>query len=503
MRDARGVGYWMILAAGCATVGVAPGSVSAEEWAIVGSRYQAMGGAGVAIVDDVHAAYWNPGALGLATRTYEVDAPFRFSAAAEGDIIEKADAVFDFIDDNNFQAVLTKVRSGQTLSSTELQQSLSLVASRLPTLGADGQGLVASGDAGLVFRRGRLTISTRGMGFVGADPVVDLSRLSFSTAASGAAQVTNVVGAGNDRSAQFANASSQGLADTIASSIAAFSQNQAEELVYQAEQAGINTGDAALRSLITNIASATGTTGSSDISADGTGVTVSGLITEEVGVAYGHPFFGETLGVGVQLRYLRGTSIYDFVQYDDVDSSGDLRDDIDSSDNRRKSTRLGIDLGLMLRPSDRLRLGVTARNVNAPEFSSVGPDSVELQPQVRAGIAYAVTPGWLLAADVDLTENDSETVSGLDSRMVSVGTEYRLGGNRLGAVLRAGARANVASGSDRNTAITAGIGFQLWKVRLEFAGEYGLEREKISDSGSNIPTRLSAGLSLRWESKID
>ncbi len=35
----------------------------AEEWAILGSRYQAMGGAGVAVVNDNHAAHWNPGAL--------------------------------------------------------------------------------------------------------------------------------------------------------------------------------------------------------------------------------------------------------------------------------------------------------------------------------------------------------------------------------------------------------------------------------------------------------
>ncbi len=32
-----------------------------SEWQFIGSRYQGMGGAGVAVVDDSLALYWNPG----------------------------------------------------------------------------------------------------------------------------------------------------------------------------------------------------------------------------------------------------------------------------------------------------------------------------------------------------------------------------------------------------------------------------------------------------------
>ena len=43
----------------------------AEEWSFVGARYQGMGGAGVAVVDDEQASYWNPGALAF-TKSYGV-----------------------------------------------------------------------------------------------------------------------------------------------------------------------------------------------------------------------------------------------------------------------------------------------------------------------------------------------------------------------------------------------------------------------------------------------
>ena len=45
--------------------GLGLGTARAEQWSFVGTRYQGMGGAGVAVADDSQAAYWNPGALGF------------------------------------------------------------------------------------------------------------------------------------------------------------------------------------------------------------------------------------------------------------------------------------------------------------------------------------------------------------------------------------------------------------------------------------------------------
>jgi len=89
----------------------------------------------------------------------------------------------------------------------------------------------------------------------GVQPYVDDVNLGFSV---GANAVDNVVGASNDRSGQFQNSGSQSLADEITGASTYWTQNQAEELVWLSEQAGVNTADPDARRTLTNVAERTG-----------------------------------------------------------------------------------------------------------------------------------------------------------------------------------------------------------------------------------------------------
>ena len=65
--------------AGVFLLGLASASdARGEEWRFPGPRYQGMGGAGVAVVNDAHATYWNPGALAFNAST-SIELPFSFT----------------------------------------------------------------------------------------------------------------------------------------------------------------------------------------------------------------------------------------------------------------------------------------------------------------------------------------------------------------------------------------------------------------------------------------
>jgi len=478
---------------------VAPAfSVRGEEWTFPGARYQGMGGAGVAVVNDSHASYWNPGALAFKQAASGVELPFSFSTETLGDILADADTIADFINDNTLAAVFTKVQAGTPLTLAEVRDLLDLAVGKLPNLGESGEGFLALPDLGLVMRKGRLAISLRGTGSLAVDPVLDLSSLAFSDDVSAAVQVANVVGAGADHSGGFTNLGSQSLADAIAGAFADWSQDQAEELIFQSELAGLDTSAAGVRDLVTSIAEDTAGLTALDLAANGSGALIRGLITQEVGIAYAHPIIPERLGVGTNVRYLRGIATSKFIQYDDIKSGRDLVDELSDLNNTVTSSRVAMDVGVLLRPNDRWRFGVVARNLNGPDFPSAEGGDYTLEPQVRAGVALNLLPGLVLAADVDITENESEAIEGINSRLLSVGTEYRLGLGEGQLALRAGAFTNLAQNTNETFTLTAGLGFRIWRFEVDLAVAAAPDFQEVNAGGTKFPSRLNVSGSLRW-----
>jgi hypothetical protein len=494
---------------------IVTGAADAEEWSFLGARYQAMGGAGVAVVDDGHAAYWNPGALAFG-QSYDVAIPFGVSAAAEGGILEDIDGVAEFIEDENVSAIIEKIEDGLPLTAPELRDALNLAIDKLPLLDAERQGFVGSAETGLLIRVKRVAVTGIGLGHAGVNPLFDLDNLSFNTSGSASQQIQNLVGNGNDRSGQLSSdgfALSQDVRTIFERFVTPNTGNenfQAQELIWQAEQAGLDTSDPRVQQLTRKIAKATAKVGTGDLASNNSGAFAQGLATQEVGISYGHPFF-DKIGIGGNIKYMHGITYFNFIRYDDVDNTDDVLDEITNSENLTHSDSWGIDLGVLATPVDWVRLGVVGRNLNSPSFdidvppalrgnkSSAGK-SFTLDPQVRAGVAVNVLPIWIVASDIDLTENETENLEGYRSRLLSFGTEFQLPVWKLGLALRGGTYLNVAPGQTHDPVITAGLGLKFWHLQLDLAGGVSTSRERIEASGRNdkFPTRANASVALRW-----
>ena len=89
----------------------------------------------------------------------------------------------------------------------------------------------------------------------------------------------------------------------------------------------------------------------------------------------------------------------------------------------------------------RVRVGLTFKNLQSPTFGDVAVRQITLPRQTRLGVAVLPTDGLTIAVDMDL-----ETVDfvGDPHRMVAIGGEARLGGRILA---RSGVRWSIEGAS--------------------------------------------------------
>ncbi len=237
------------------------------------------------------------------------------------------------------------------------------------------------------------------------------------------------------------------------------------------------------------------------------GSRIRGLGVIESGVGYGHSFFDGLLSVGANLKYLRGIT---FDKYVDYQSIADAKISFSDSDLRKTSDAFGVDLGIMLQPFDWLRVGLVARNVNAPKFdvdgSTGGPNPVgsfTLEPQVRAGAAiYPFSNDFLvIATDLDLTSNKSDLIDGFNSRLWSFGAEVKVPLWVLTMAFRGGGYMNTASGANQAFAFTAGLGLRVWLLSLDIAGGMSASSADVK-GGDTFPSRANGSIVLALRGKV-
>ncbi|MBW2274059.1 MAG: conjugal transfer protein TraF [Deltaproteobacteria bacterium] len=486
---------------------LAAGSASAELFNLVGARYQGMGGAGVAVAEDSLAIYWNPGAMPFQD-SWGVNFGVGGNASVEGNVIELLDETIN--DWDALGSTLDDVQAGNSLTSGQVQDLIDFAVNGLPALDTRGSGIAVSADAELMGRFRGWGLSAMSLANAGVQPVVDDLNLGLSV---GANAVDNVVGSGMDRSGQFSNdPSSQSLADAIAASTTYWTQDQAEELVWQSEQAGVNTSKQRSRDMLTSMAETTGAgIGNPGINLDAndSGVFTRGIITNEFALTYGHAFFDKKLGFGGNIKYIYGVTFNSFLRYDDYDNVGDALDDLFDDGNSKRSSNFGLDLGLKYKATDWLDLGLVARNVNAPSFDAARDPNVPLanqnfilEPQVRAGLALYPLKRWILALDIDVLENNSTNIIGLEQRMISFGTEYRIPiGGSFDLALRTGLWTNLSHRPSDSLAWTGGLGIRWGGFHLDAAVGSALSSTDIeTDVGTtkSFPNRLNAALQLQW-----
>jgi hypothetical protein len=160
-------------------------------------------------------------------------------------------------------------------------------------------------------------------------------------------------------------------------------------------------------------------------------VPVSALVTDHVGATLVHSITAAVV-VGGTLKYVRGSA--------GEGVADRATDPIDAAESlpRHGSNAFDVDLGVLAR-FGRVRMGITGRNLVAPEFRAPDGTGFGLERQVRAGVALVPSDRLLLALDADLTR--TPTAAG-DRRNIAAGAETWFVQRRIG--VRGGFRVSTA-----------------------------------------------------------
>lgn len=211
----------------------------------------------------------------------------------------------------------------------------------------------------------------------------------------------------------------------------------------------------------------------------------------EVPVAYGHKFDipGGALMVGGALKYIKAFTYMEKVNIDDSDdATDDKNDDTDSS--------FGVDLGLAYEPSyvKDLTLALVAKNLNKPEFSFVDGSDIEIEPMVRAGVAYNIFESLEIAADIDLTKNET-LIPDVKSQMVGGGLSYH---PASWFAIRGGLMKNLDSSDKADVIYTAGLGIGLKWFQVDLSAQ--MSSNDTTVGGTDYPEYAKVNLAIisRW-----
>jgi len=513
---------WKAFFVGAAAVFCFSSPVAAEEWIILGTRALGMGGAGVAVADDATAPHWNPAAL---TRRpgLDVEMPLGAKVGAEGGIIKEADELYDAVTEINLEQKLSTLESDTATyneKAAALQDILSIL-NNVPDLDREGQGALADAYGGLFVRYRNFGFSVAGLGYGGVDPYVNLEAASGWNLLSGLSGTVNVEAQfeqlfGKDLDSLTNTPSTQAgvqLASDVADILTTVDEtltptkaaNAANELVYQAEQAELDLSDPTIQTIIQNVAQGTGeatealggtggasvlanaTTVESDVFDDSAGVIIKALLIYEFRGSYARSFFDDKLAAGINLKALKGETRYRKYSIRDLEEGEDLIEDITEKENTKTTTQFDADLGILYTPFEIVSVGLMAKHLASPEFEFVsgsGADPIKLEPQVRLGVALRPFSWLTLAADADLTTNDSEILQGYESRQVCVGGELKLGF----LALRAGGYKNIES-DESSLVYTAGLGLRIWKLGFDISGAMAADEQEIGTGEETVKIR--------------
>jgi hypothetical protein len=448
-----------------------PNWALAREWAILGPRALGMGGANVAVANDVTASYWNPAAYGFFSREGGGDYSKRdwsstlsagIGASIHEEFGEKLDEIskydFDVLDEgviqeqdvDDYVQLLSALKAFDENENRAAKVSVGLqFGVQVGHFGVGGialSAMSAKGDIDTV----NITPET---GVVGGDIInAYLSDpANFSTTYNGTPDY-------------FDNATYNNLINTIAA-LDGWNNASAQNFV-DAVDNGLAVSEAAGETVASDIATDVVTV--AQIASDAktgdsfednqSALIFRGIEVAEVPVTYGYAITDD-LAIGGNLKYMKARTYNVAVKIFDTDF-GDALDD--ARDDYKESTNFGVDLGLLYGFGDDLRVGIVGRNLNSPKFD-IEPgygwnhDSVEEELQLRTGICYKPVRFLILAADYDLTKNDTTISGSYKSQNLSLGAELNL--FRF-LYLRAGAYKNMAE-SDIGWVYTAGFGLNL------------------------------------------
>ncbi len=474
------------------TGGVALGS--AQESFTVGPRALGMGGTGVAAVDDLPAQYYNPAAFGffahqppaeeqsdkgplsvdnnaLWRKNWGAEADFTFGARIHKDFAEHVNVLVEHYDNGTFDDLsLNGLQTeAQALQFIEILNALS-------NLSDPGNAITADSTGGFAVRIKQFGLGVRTYSQVsGRLNNLDLANLGLGGSGDVNTELGNITPSGSGsvltgaQITQLTNAgiTNAGIADQLAAQ-AGVTPEQSQLLVdaLVAAQSGGGTLDQNVSSL-----------------------RMYGVNVIEIPLSFGWAF-NENIAIGGNLKAMIGRVYGTDVRVFDDNIEDALRN---ADENYEETMTWGVDLGVMVRMK-MLNLGLTLRNLNSPTFDgptvgAVTYNDYEIEPTATFGAAFIPFETLTFAADLDLIE--SETVlSSYKSRYARLGVEWDV---LRFLALRAGYSENLAE-SDIGGLIHAGVGINLWLLRIDLAGAMALETTEYD--GDEVPREARVGFQL-------
>ena len=499
-------------------------SAQAQSWQFVGSRAMGMGGAGVATAYGPDAQYWNPAGLAQEEDLNETGLLLNVGAdmQATKDVLE---GVRDLTDMSKQYKNLAAAIAGNAEANAENISTIFKGLNDIDKLIGNGAGALVNANGGLGFKMKNFAVSARAIGTGAITPFVDTKNLKFNTGAGLTLGATTQTAGYESATARLAQAiDDKGVLsslNTLLNQSYADSTEMANALINAALDNGATTtqveqmvktvtgniGGAA--GLINQAASATGSYDTNETLAMADAATFG-----EVALGYGAKVI-PGLKLGANLKVIDGYTAQSGVMILSEDKK--VKDILDKAyDNKKSSVNLGVDVGALVNFSELLdkeiilnpQVGLTAKNLNNPKFDRpdvptefVGTaiadhwntDKYELKPQVRAGVAVNPIKDITVAADLDLTENDT-LLSDIDSRQLALGMEINLFNRPTFHIpLRVGYNKNLAE-SDMSDFFTAGIGLNMMHFYIELAGAISNNTTKVD--GKDIPNSAAASLSI-------
>jgi len=486
----------------------------AQEFQIYGLRALGMGGAGVAATRDSTAIYWNPAVQGFFKKdNEEMKAEYStaggmFSIQVGLEQTESFGDQLSMINDLDIDE-LKKDPEAYLLSGpggtpnfarvTEYKEVIDVLTEFL----LKNPGVRVSMASGLLTSYRNFGLGVISLGEVGATVVPDLINTGiYETNAERATQVATL-SALSVPSGGFFTAGERALlvqavvntnpalwnstgagnyvdfADSSFSTVPVVNKADAMEAVVLLAQ-GISA-----QSFETNNSAAVG----------------QGAVIGEVPVSFGWAFNDYvSVGCNLKLIYAYSYSTKFFVSDEEED---DYLEEI--MDNTESAFNFGLDLGVYGRWKG-LRAGLLARNLNSPTFDFADPDpekklmepilksSFRLNPQVRLGLAYLILDNLIVAADFDLTENETffGNLPGPDhsSQLISFGLEYT---PVKPISLRIGCYQNIKDDTIP-VVLTGGLGLNLWAFHMDIGASMSTETDEFE--GTEWPTSANVGLSF-------